>query len=236
MDHSTIEQLGLVDRYFRGDVPADQEAEFEAHFFACEACQHELEAARDLRRGIKQLAAREAAHATILQAGVFAWLARRSRALQLGLLAALVLLAALPSAWLLTRPATGPEIAVRATPNEVVDGSTVFLLTALRGASDTAPLTIDPAKLPGTTFTLALDAPSDPRWSRFDIVVTGADAPVVLRREGLTINALEVVMITLPADYLPPGDYHLELLGHAADGATETLARHRLRVASPAVQ
>ncbi len=96
MDHGYIEEQALIERYFRGDLPAVEEAAFEQHFFACERCQGELEVAREMGRGLKAVAAQQAVRPAVVSGAVLGWLARRS-ALQLGLLAATLLAAlALP--------------------------------------------------------------------------------------------------------------------------------------------
>src|SRR3954453_10617906 len=101
MDHTYIENSGLVERYHRGLLPPDEEAEFEEHFVECPQCTEQLELARGLQRGLKTMAAEDAARA-LGGAGLFAWLARRGRLAQWGTaLAALLIAAALPALWLL---------------------------------------------------------------------------------------------------------------------------------------
>jgi len=96
MDHGYIEEQALVERYFRGDLPAAEESTFEEHFFGCARCQAELEVAREMGRGLKAVAAEQAVRSAVGSGAVLAWLARRS-ALHLGLLAATLLVAlALP--------------------------------------------------------------------------------------------------------------------------------------------
>lgn len=102
MDHSEIQERGLVELYHRGMLPPDEEALFEEHFVGCPECQEELAYARGLQRGLRTAAAEDAAR-TVAQAGLLAWLARRGRlaGLLAGLLAAVLLLAALlPAFWL----------------------------------------------------------------------------------------------------------------------------------------
>jgi len=61
MDHTTIESQGLVERYHRGLLPPDEEAEFEEHFVDCSQCMEQLELARGLQRGLKTMATEDAA-------------------------------------------------------------------------------------------------------------------------------------------------------------------------------
>jgi hypothetical protein len=101
MDHAYIESNGLVELYHRGLLPPDEEARFEEHFVDCPRCTEQLELARGFQRGLKAMAAEDAAR-TVMGAGLFAWLARRGRLAQWGTaLAVLLVAAALPVLWLL---------------------------------------------------------------------------------------------------------------------------------------
>ncbi|HEX4960981.1 MAG TPA: hypothetical protein VF173_09095 [Thermoanaerobaculia bacterium] len=101
MDHAYIADHGLVERYHQGLLEPDEEARFEEHFADCRECTEQLELARGFERGLKAMAAEDAALARIaVQAGLFAWLARRGRLAQWGLaLAVLLLAAAIPALW-----------------------------------------------------------------------------------------------------------------------------------------
>ncbi|MES1211284.1 MAG: zf-HC2 domain-containing protein, partial [Acidobacteriota bacterium] len=85
MDHTYIEERGLIDLYHRGQIPPSEEAEFEEHFVGCRQCQDLLEAARGFQRGLKTVVAEDAAR-TVVQAGLLAWALRR-RGLVVALLA-----------------------------------------------------------------------------------------------------------------------------------------------------
>jgi hypothetical protein len=100
MDHAYIESNGLVERYHRGLLPPDEEARFEEHFVDCPQCTEQLELARGFQRGLKAMAAEDAARA-VVGAGLFAWLARRGRLAQWGTALAVLALAALPAFLLL---------------------------------------------------------------------------------------------------------------------------------------
>ncbi len=101
MDDSEIQERGLIELYHRGLLAPDEEALFEEHFVGCPECQEQLAYARGFQKGLKTLAAEDAARA-VVQAGLLAWLARRGRLA--GFLAAVLLLAAfLPAFWLAVR-------------------------------------------------------------------------------------------------------------------------------------
>jgi len=101
MDHAYIESNGLVERYHRGLLPPDEEARFEEHFVDCPQCTEQLELARGFQRGLRTMAAEDAARA-VVEAGIFAWLARRGRLARWGTAFSVLILAALlPALWLL---------------------------------------------------------------------------------------------------------------------------------------
>ncbi|HEY9422866.1 MAG TPA: zf-HC2 domain-containing protein, partial [Thermoanaerobaculia bacterium] len=97
MDHAYIESHGLVERYHRGLLSPEEEASFEEHFVTCAECMEQLELARGFQKGLKAAVAEDVAQAALARAGLFAWLARRSRLAQLGLAVLLLSLLSLPS-------------------------------------------------------------------------------------------------------------------------------------------
>jgi hypothetical protein len=97
MDHTYIAEHGLVERYHRGLLPPEEEASFEEHFVTCAECMEQLELARGFQKGLKTAVAEDVAQAALARAGLFAWLARRSRLAQLGLAVLLLSLLSLPS-------------------------------------------------------------------------------------------------------------------------------------------
>jgi anti-sigma factor RsiW len=107
MDHEYIADNGLLERYHQGSLPPDEEARFEEHFLGCPECTEQLELARGFQRGLKTMVTEDVAQAavaqTVVQAGLFAWLARRGRLTQWGLAVAAVLvlfvLGILPVLW-----------------------------------------------------------------------------------------------------------------------------------------
>ena len=99
MDHTYIEENGLIEQYHQGLLPPEEEARFEEHFVACPQCTEQLELARGFQRGVKSMVAEDAARAVLVQAGLFAWLARRSRLAQWGLALAAILILGLPTFW-----------------------------------------------------------------------------------------------------------------------------------------
>jgi hypothetical protein len=254
--HERIEREAWVERYHRGDLTPDEEALFEEHFFTCPRCRDALEAAKDFQDGLRDVASHDAARAVGLAAG--AGLLRRATAgpgRRWLWAAALFLLVALPGWWLLFRddPAgervtQGPAAVERpADPGSLVDpvpaSLPVFLLTTLRGGGY-EPATVISATEAAGPLSLAVDAGGDdPLGAAYDAyrvtiataiadtdTDTDTDGATLFRRDGLQPNALEVIQLTFPAGFLPPGDHELVLEGTVEGSEAEEIGRYRFRV------
>jgi anti-sigma factor RsiW len=105
MDHAYVEEHDLAESYLKDRLSDTEREAFEAHYFACDACMEQLEAASDFREGMLQVAAENTAQATAAvraRLGLLASLALLSRGRRLALIGGLLLLAALPLALLVT--------------------------------------------------------------------------------------------------------------------------------------
>ncbi|HYN19592.1 MAG TPA: zf-HC2 domain-containing protein [Thermoanaerobaculia bacterium] len=105
MDHAYVEEHGLVEAYLGGRLSERERDAFEAHYFDCETCLEHLETANDFREGMHQVAAEDIAQVSAARAwvGLLAGLAALSRWHRLALAAFVLLIAALPSLWLIER-------------------------------------------------------------------------------------------------------------------------------------
>src|SRR5215813_6343222 len=105
MEHSYIEDNHIADRYLSGKLSIEERAPFEEHFVDCAECLDRLQTIDDFRAGLRTVAAEEAmrlrAFLSVGQAGVLARMARLVRRRQATLLAAVILLIALPIALLI---------------------------------------------------------------------------------------------------------------------------------------
>lgn len=102
MDHATIAEQELVERYVRGLLPPEEEAAFEEHFLDCARCQDDLAMERGLGRGVRAVAAEDAARA-LAASGLLAWLTRQGRLARMGAALAALALVLLPALWLASR-------------------------------------------------------------------------------------------------------------------------------------
>ena len=102
MDHAYVEENGLVAQYRTGRLDPEEERRFEEHYFACAACQEELDHQRRFERGLQAMGAEDAAASTATASsatappGKLLRFPRRPTTLWLALAASLLLAAALP--------------------------------------------------------------------------------------------------------------------------------------------
>lgn len=96
MDHRLIEEQNVAALYVAGQLPAEDEEQFEEHLLECRECRERVAWVEDLKGSFQAMAAEDGTRAASV--GLLAWLARRSR--WLGAAALFLLAVALP-AWLL---------------------------------------------------------------------------------------------------------------------------------------
>jgi len=251
MDHAEVEEKGLIELYHRGLLQPAEEARFEEHFVGCPECTEQLEIARGFQKGMRAMAAEEAARAAVA-AGLLAWLARRGAAVRWGLGLAVIALAVLPALLFLAQGRrdrlaaetwrnraeaqrqANAELQRRlegAKPAEGLAGplvnTPVFLLAAVRGEGK--PATIDLARA-GEAISLAVDVGEGLRFESYRATIEKAGGGTVFQRAGLKPNALEALMITFPASFFTPGEYRLRIEGVRADGGAAEVGGYPFRV------
>ena len=105
-----------------------------------------------------------------------------------------------------------------------------FLLALVRDRPAGADLELRRSRL-GKAYNLAIDLP-DPAFDRFRIVLAAPGGRVLLTRDRLEAGALEALLLTLPADFLPDGESRLQLFGRGPGRPEQELASFRI-VVSP---
>jgi len=98
MNHTTIEESHVVDRYVMGTLPPDEAERFEEHYLSCPECLDRLALAETMQRGFKRAAGQDVARLAVTrQLALVAWLSRLSRSRQAAaLFLALLVIAILP--------------------------------------------------------------------------------------------------------------------------------------------
>ena len=212
MNHTYIEEQGLIDRYHQGSLDPEEEIRFEEHFVDCAQCMEQLEIARGFRTGIRTVAAEDAVRAAV-GTGL---LARWARGRWMGWAIAGVLMLAATSWWTLQGPGSSSEGPLVNTP--------VFLLSVQRGGGEPAStVTLDG---PGEWVSLAVDTVFDPRFDGYQVTVSRSEGGDVWRRDDLRPNDLEVLMITFPVEFFEPGIYDVSVAGQTMDGQVLPVAEY----------
>jgi hypothetical protein len=235
LEHRTIAERSLIERYHQGTLSADEEERFEAHLIGCTECQEELAVERSFVRGLRTVAAEDAARA-VVRGGLLAWLSRRAAAAAVAALAVVALGLALGHLWrenerLEERVAAlaAAEAAAGGALDAPLAGVPVVLLGVLRGADDVP--TIIPRS--GGPYTLAVDVGADPRFTGYALTIVDAAGEVRFERHDLLPDDLEVIQLLVPAGFLPAGEYRLAVRGSLSGGEGLEIGDHRFRVAPP---
>jgi hypothetical protein len=99
MDHATIEDQQIVERYLKGKLSPEEAARFEEHYLSCQECLDRLDLAEAMERGFKRAAGQDAAELAavqqVRQLAVVAWLARLGRSRQMAALVMTILVVAI---------------------------------------------------------------------------------------------------------------------------------------------
>jgi hypothetical protein len=221
--HAEALARDAADAYVRAQLnPADREA-FEEHYFSCDECFAEVQAADALRRAVRASARTGVPPATA---------SSRTSALWALPLAASVLLAA-GLGWVLfvERPSLRSRIATLSAERDALSAPQpapppeaappiaraeanvpLVLLEAERGSASTARLAV-PAS--ATLIVVAIAAPA----GATRLEVNDEANRSIVGVDGLARNASGIYVVTLPVGQMPAGRYRLRL----TDGATRQL-------------
>ncbi len=231
MDHSYIEENQVVDRYLMKQLPAGEAVRFEDHYVSCQQCLDQLELAEKLQRGFKRAVAGDAARvAAARRLGVLAWLARRLRSPQAGVLvAALLVVAVVPSSLMFRdlrragRELDEANAAVAELRQEqnARKGLADRLARVLRPQINTGLFSFSPERggpLGDSDPSHIVRLAADPEWIVLSLeldriehdnyrVTLSRDDQEVWQRDGLTPNHLDSLALSLHSTWLLAGDY-----------------------------
>jgi hypothetical protein len=233
MDHVYIKEHNIADLYVADDLPVEQRASFEEHFFECEECLREIEMARAFRSGMKQLPVPSSAR----RAPGVIWLA----------IAAGVAIMVIPAALLYRSQRDGVQllqsehernarleqaIARLSSPNANVD---VYPLNITRGGSqDGRPDGGYAARisLPASerTLVLFLDSQADRAYTGYRARLADATGSQVWSQDQIQPGARSTFAISLSSRLLHVGNYTLTFEGIRPAGDFTPLATYRLAV------
>ncbi len=223
MTHEDIQANDIVDRYVRRDLPAGDAAAFEEHFFECDACFAEVEAADRFANAVRGAAAagwfaEDRAKPSPVPA--WAWMS---------MAASIALASAVAWSWLVTIPelrsqlpssaraavTKTPDVAAPVTP--VISANLpVVILTAERSVAPAR--TIVPADAREVVLWIEGPATGAPDGARLEVI--GTDGNHVAVVPNLLRNSSGAYVVSLPPSIVPAGTYRLRLYSsHSTDAA-----------------
>jgi len=233
MDHESIQENQVPDRYLMGKLSTEERLQFEEHFVDCSLCLEHLESLEGLRAGLRELSpARTERHALVR-------LLRDPRAAAL-LLAACLAVAILPPALFFRelRRTRGELESVRRTVDEVQRekaaasvaplAASVFTLNLTRGAGTEGPDNRIVLRDTREWVILLLDRPEPASFESYRARISTTDRRPIGNALTASSASGDMLAVGLPPGLFPTGDYVLTLEGLGA-GPARDLATYRFR-------
>ncbi len=228
MDHSVIENRGIVELYVTGRLAADDLARFEEHYLDCPSCIADVEDAERLQRGLARVMVQDAMKLSFGQ-----MIARKLRSPGLAwvaMAAGLVVIAGLPSLWMHGRMGDLEQRLIQAH---------VETSLALQPRINTPVIELSPFRSTSSLYSLSL--PSTPEWLVFSLtpVQTGKTYEALLKNsQGLTTwqaSGLQPdpsgrLNMAFYSTQFEPGLYRIELIVNdtAPSPSTDRSTEYRL--------
>lgn len=205
MDHLSLEQENVAERYLLGQLGEAEAARFEEHFLDCPQCLEQLELGRRLRDGLRATAAAQGTG--VARLALLAWLLRRGRGLQLGLVAGLLALVLLPWALLAPKVAelSGERRRLAHELGQALEpqaGALRYLLSPERSTPGGEPgARISLGREPEWVV-LALDLGPEPAAGPYRVRLLGADGETLWRSDPLETGADGRLELSLHSSWL----------------------------------
>jgi hypothetical protein len=240
MDHQIIEAENVAERYVAGKLSEEEIAGFEEHYLDCPACIARVEDAQRFHRGLRQVAAEEAAQSVIARRlgvlGVLAALVRsRQGALGLTLALALVTLPAALGLWQtgrLRHELAAAQEALQAARRPQGNAVIVSLSPYRASGLETGPVHPIPLPVEPGWIVLSLE-PGGAAYPAYRATLLAAGDRAVWQGRALHLDELGTLNLSLHSTFLVPGDYLLRLEGLPTSGVAVPVARFPLRVIRP---
>ena len=231
MDHSYIEANQVVDRYLMKQLPQDEAARFEDHYFSCQECLDQLELAEQWQRGIKRAVVEDVA--AVQQIGRLAWRSRMNPAVRAGLVALLLVAAVLPFGLVVQE--------LRRTESRLQDalapqvGTALVSISPTRGlpSGDDAPTHVIRFQSDAQRVLVSLhvgDREFDAYRVTLEHLTLDKQSLEVWSQDGVKPDPQDALNLSLHASWLEPGDYVARVEARSAAGETVPVARFPFRV------
>lgn len=239
MNHESIQESQIPDRYVMEKLSAEERLRFEEHFIDCPICLEHLESLEGLRAGLKELSSRGTPSAEPGRSALVRFLREplTARLLAAACLAAAVLLPALFLAELRrtrgqlenarreigdarresaalgrtleVERKTGSSVASSAAPL----AASVFTLNLTRGAGADGPDNRIVLREPREWVILLIDRPGAPRFASYRARISTVDRRPIGQALTASPAPYGMLAVSLPPALLAAGDYVLTLDG-----------------------
>lgn len=250
MDHESIQENQVPDRYLMGKLSTEERLQFGEHFVDCSICLEHLESLEGLRAGLRELAPPGLPAARPRRPGLVRLLREHPAAALLA--AACLAVAVLPPALFLgeLRRTKGELESARKTSDEARRGmaaltqslersrtagtsavpfaASVFTLNLTRGAGTGEPDNRIVVRNSREWVILLVDRPGPPGFESYRARISTTDRRAIGDPLAASTASGDMLAVGLPPGLLSAGDYVLTLEG-LGTGSARDLAAYRFR-------
>jgi len=213
MNHSDAIRLGACEKYLLGELAAPLRDEFEEHYFQCAECARDLQSASLFAAASREALPESPSPSRVTATAPSGWFRWMRPALALPAFAALILVLGYEN---LVAVPHWRHLAAQATSSDLL--RPVLLHPGIsRGAQSALTL------LPGQSFAVYLDVPTDPSYPSYLIRLQDASGAT---RNLLTLSSADIQrppLLKMPSD-LTSGAYTVHVLGLSQPSASPASA------------
>ena len=248
MMHQQIEDEEIIERYVRNQLSEEERKSFEEHFFGCDECFEKLQVTERFVAGVRDAARRGtladtgSAPAKVSRVGAW-WIPA------FGVCAAAALLLAGLSGWMYfsqipkmrdqlarsTAELRAQQVAradLEQQMRQNLRAENNVPLVMLEASRDVQSKPLEVALPAGATRLILWVEPGSVKYRAFRIEILAADGSVPETVENVERNSYGALVVSLPSNYLQPGEFRIRLTG-ANPLPASLLAEYRLRIRRP---
>ena len=249
MNHTYIEEHGVVPLYIMGNLTAEERSRFEVHLVNCSRCLDDLDLTDEFRHALKQLEATEVLHDRKQSPALFNFLALSNRPRHTALLtyAMLLLLATSASLFGFRALRLKKEISelegrnvgshAETAPKTVIAGNLqsvapLFRLEITRGSDIASSKPSMNISIPGAeaSIVLALELDPDFKFERYRAHISDASEETVWSADKIPSPPSGAIAIPLSGRLFRDGNYFLTVEGLSYSGHYIRVARYAFSV------
>jgi hypothetical protein len=209
MDHDSLEEQQIAERYVMGNLSTEETERFEEHYLTCEECMDRLHLAERFHLAMRGMAAEDTSRAT--GAGILATLVRMAGWQRTLLAVGLILAIAVPTMqWV----RLASELQQSGGPQSL---STLLALSPVRSSSHheepVAQLTLFRK---GEQVALSLDVVGMVSAGALRIALLDPEGTILWQSSPTSPDTTGRLLLSLPSDLLRAGDHEVRLVAVAS--------------------